>query len=163
MGFIPCPTDKYMFKVNNKKQYIHLHVLKVKNKYSMTSYWCFNCWLWPQHISVSTFNFEQVFVSRVWKTSHNVVKTLFQGLFHLAIYHCTQLKQITTILSAYYDMNILWAYVSALNCCWNPKPIIIVSSRYLICYIIAISQRFNLFCCVKTKTYLNHSNSETNW
>ena len=30
-------------------------------------------------------------------------------------------------------------------------------------YIIAISQRFNLFRCVKTKTYLNHWNSETNW
>ena len=39
VDFIPCPTDKYMFKVNNnnKKKKIHLHVLKVKNKYSMTS------------------------------------------------------------------------------------------------------------------------------
>ena len=35
-------------------------------------------------------------------------------------------------------------------------------SRYLICYIIAISQRFNLFCCVKTKTFLSDWNSETN-
>ena len=40
---------------------------------------------------------------------------LLKTLFHLAIYHCSQFKQITTILSAYYDMNILWAYVSALN------------------------------------------------
>ena len=54
-------------------------------------------------------------------TSHNVPKTLFQGLFHSAIYHCTQLKQITTILSAYYDMNILLTYVSALNLLWESQ------------------------------------------
>ena len=44
----------------------------------MTSFWCFYCWLWPESVyqySVSTFNFEQAFVSRVWKTSHNVLKT----------------------------------------------------------------------------------------
>ena len=58
-------------KLKMKKQ-INLHVSKVKNKYSMTSFWCFYCWLWPwlaYQYSVSTFNFEQVFVSRVWKTS----------------------------------------------------------------------------------------------
>ena len=38
-----------------------------------------------------------------------------KGLFHSAISHRTQLKQITTTLSAYYDMNILFAYVSSLN------------------------------------------------
>ena len=93
-------------------------MFKFKNKYSMSSFFCFYCWLWPLPVyqfSFSTLNFEEVFVSRVWKTSHNVLETLFQDLFHSAIYHCTQLKQVTTILSAYYDMNILWAYVSALN------------------------------------------------
>ena len=44
----------------------------------MTSFWSFYCWLWPHSVykfSVSTLNFEQVFVSMVWKTSHNVLKT----------------------------------------------------------------------------------------
>ena len=51
---------------------------KVENKYSMTSLRCFYCWFWPQsayQYSVSTCNFEQVFASRVWKTSHYVLKT----------------------------------------------------------------------------------------
>ena len=52
--------------------------------------------------SVSAFNFEKVCASRVWKTSHNVLKTQksdvfvlqwnLQDLFHSAIYHCTELK-----------------------------------------------------------------------
>ena len=29
------------------KKQIYLHVFKVKNKYNMTSFWCFYCWLWP--------------------------------------------------------------------------------------------------------------------
>ena len=37
----------------------------------------------------------------------DVLTTLFQGIFHSEIYHCTQLKQITTSVSAYYDMNML--------------------------------------------------------
>ena len=57
----------------------------------------------------------------MWKTSHNVLKTIFQGLFYSVIYHCTQLKQIATTLSAYYDMNKLWAYVSALNLLWESQ------------------------------------------
>ena len=32
--FITCPTDKYVFKVINKKK-IHLHVITVKDIYSM--------------------------------------------------------------------------------------------------------------------------------
>ena len=59
-----------------------MHVLKFKSKYSITLY----------QYSFSTFNFEQVFASRVRKTSRNVLKTIFQGLFHSAIYHCTQLR-----------------------------------------------------------------------
>ena len=103
-------------------------------------------------------------LSRVRKTSHNALKTLFQGVFHLAISHCTQWKQITTILSAYYDVNILRAYFSALNLLLETQ----VNNHhfallFVICHIIAISQRFNLFCPVRTKTYLNHWNSETKW
>ena len=56
-----------------------MHVFKFKNKYSQTLLFSFF------YHSFSNFNFEQVFVSRVWKTSHNVLKTLFQGLFHSAI------------------------------------------------------------------------------
>ena len=40
VDFILCPTDKYIFKINNK---IHLHVFKVKIKYIMTLFWCFYC------------------------------------------------------------------------------------------------------------------------
>ena len=52
---------------------------------------------------------------------YNVLKTLFEGLFHLAICQCIKLKQITTTLSAYYDMNIVWAYVLALNMLWESQ------------------------------------------
>ena len=42
VSFIQFPTDKYIFKVTKKgKKKIHLHVFKVKNKYSMTSFWSF--------------------------------------------------------------------------------------------------------------------------
>ena len=37
VDFILCPTDKYMFKVSNKKIKINLlNEFKVKDKYSMT-------------------------------------------------------------------------------------------------------------------------------
>ena len=60
---------------------------------------------------------------------------VLKTLFHLAIYHCSQLKQIATILSAYYDMNILWAYVSALNFLWesqanNPRFVLLFDLLY---------------------------------
>ena len=41
------------------------------------------------------------------------------------------------------------------TCSTNPKRIIIVSFRYLINRIIAVSQRFNIFRYIKPKTYLN--------
>ena len=71
VDFILCPTDKYMFKVNNKKNWINMHVFKFENKCSMSLFFCFCCWLWPKpayQYSFSTFYFEQVFVSRVWTT-----------------------------------------------------------------------------------------------
>ena len=78
VDFILCPTDKYMFKVNNKKNLINLlNVFKVKSRYSMTSFRCIYCWPWPQsayQYKVSTFNFKEAFVSSVRKTSHNVLK-----------------------------------------------------------------------------------------
>ena len=42
VSFNQFPTDKYIFKVTKQwKKKIHLHVFKVKNKYSMTSFWSF--------------------------------------------------------------------------------------------------------------------------
>ena len=116
-----------------------MHVLKFKSKYSITLY----------QYSFSTFNFEQVFASRVRKTSRNVLKTILQGLFHSAIYHCTQLRKITITLSSYYDMNILLTYVSQAN---NHRFVPLFDLLYH-CY---FPQRSNPFSCVKTKTYLNH-------
>ena len=61
-----------------------LNMFKVKTKYNMTSFWCFYCWLWAESVyqySASTFNFEQALVSKVWNTSHNVLKT--QKVTHL--------------------------------------------------------------------------------
>ena len=88
------------------KKYINLlNAFKVKNKYRMISFWCFSYRLWPKSLCqcrVSAFNFEQVFVSRVWKTSHNVLKRKkrnkivfkknLQGQFYSAIYNCTEFK-----------------------------------------------------------------------
>ena len=48
-----------------------MHVFKFKNKYSKTL--LFSGFF--DH-SFSNFNFEQVFVSRVWKTSHNVLNPI---------------------------------------------------------------------------------------
>ena len=85
VDFILCPTDKYMFKVNNKKNLINLlNVFKVKSRYSMTSFRCIYCWPWPQsayQYSVSTFNFKEAFVSSVRKTSHNVLKKQARYLY----------------------------------------------------------------------------------
>ena len=115
--FILYPTDKYMFKVNNKKNLINLlNVFKVKSKYVMTLFKCIYCWPGPQsayQYSVFTFNFKEAFVSSVRKTSHNVLKKqkeryLYRNnncetYFYSTIYHCTELKLV---------MNI-WQYFSS--------------------------------------------------
>ena len=84
-----------------------------------------------QHI---TFSFEQAFVSRLWKTSHNVLKTQkAMYLFHNKSYKAYVIQQF--IIASNWNklwphwehtmINILWT--------WNPKEIIIVSSHCLIC------------------------------
>ena len=101
--------------------------------------------------SVSTFNFQQVFASRVWKTSNKVMKT------QKAIYLFRNKSWKTYFIQWFIiALNWIWTYVWTLNCSRNPKHIIIVSCRFLICSIIAISQRFNLFCCIKPTTYFNN-------
>ena len=71
-----------------------------------------------QHINIVFLLLTQIKYLSV-RCERHVLTTLFQGLFHSAI--CTQLKQSTTTLSAYYDMNILQAYVSALNLLWESE------------------------------------------
>ena len=77
--FYTLPTWQIHVQSEQWKNQINLlNVFKVKTKYNMTLFWCFYCCLWPKlahQYSDFTFNFEQVFVSRVWKTSHNVLKT----------------------------------------------------------------------------------------
>ena len=76
VDFILCRTAKYMFQVNNKK--IRLICWMCSKLKINTAWHRFYCWLWPQsthQYSVSNFNLKQLFLSRVWKTSHNVLKT----------------------------------------------------------------------------------------
>ena len=80
--FILCSTDKYMFKVNNKKIRLICWMcskLKINTAWHSSGVFIID-FHHSQHISVSiytvsTFNFEQVFVSKVWKASHDVLKT----------------------------------------------------------------------------------------
>ena len=137
-------------------------MFKVKNKYSMTSLWCFYCRLWSQSAykySVSTFNFEQVFVSRVRKTSHNVLKKQ-KAIYLYRNKSCKDYFIQRFIIAP--NWNKLWTCenVSALNLL-NPKRII-VSSLYLICYIIAFSQRFNFFAAPNLKP-ISIIETEKNW
>ena len=160
VDFILCPTGKYIFKVSTKKNRLIYMCSSLKiNTACHRSFVLIVDFYHSQHINIVflllTLN-KHLFVSRVWKTSHNVLKTLFQGLFHSAIYHCTQLKQIRTTLSAYYDINELSAYGSALNLLWesqaNNHRFVLLFDLLYHCYF----PDFNIFCCVRTKTYLNH-------
>ena len=93
---------------------------------------------------------------------------------HSKLYICFLIKSPTSFSNLslhrieinYEHMTILWTSNERMFqhqfCSRNLKRII-VFSRYLIYSIIAISQRFHLFCSIKPKTYLNHWNSETNW
>ena len=59
VNFILCPTEKYMSKVNNKKIRLICWMLKIN-----TAWYCSGVFV-ADFDSVSTFDFEQVFVSRV--------------------------------------------------------------------------------------------------
>ena len=79
VGFILGPTKKYMFRVNNKKTRLICWICsKLKINIAWHCSGVFYCSCWPQsayQYSVFILNFEQIFVSRVWKTSHSVLKT----------------------------------------------------------------------------------------
>ena len=66
---------------------------------------------------------------------------------------------IITILWTYYEH----VYVSSLNFLWESQAYHHRFVCYLICYIIALLQRFNLYHCIKPKAYFNHWSSGTNW
>ena len=85
-------------------------MFKVKNKCSVRSFWWFYCWFWPQsayQYSVSTFNFEQVVPSWVWKTSHNVLKT--QKAIYLFRNKSCKAYSIQWFIIAL-NWNKLWSY-----------------------------------------------------
>ena len=72
----------------------------------MTSFWSFHCWLWPHPVykfSGSTFNF----VSMVWKTSHNVLKT--QKVIYLFRNKSCKAYFIQRFIIAP-NLNKLWTY-----------------------------------------------------
>ena len=87
----------------------------------MTSFWCFYCRIWPESVyqyRVSTFNFKHVFVSRVYKISHDVLKI---KKWHI----CFAIKVARSIsfsgLSLHWieinfeQMIILWIYYKAVE------------------------------------------------
>ena len=121
--------------------------------------WCLS---YPALISgpIKTFNqLNLLLVTMIMCTLLSMVYGLFKPCWFTHV-TCACFKETALLL------NVLLSYFVDLTCgqltntCSklfrNPKRIIIASSRYLVCYIIAIPQIFNLFRFVKTKTYLNH-------
>ena len=95
VDFILCPTDKYMFKVSNRKIRLICTYSSFKiNTACHLSFVFIDDFDHSQNINIVflLLALNKYLPFRVWKTSLNVLKTLFQGLFHSAIYHCTQLK-----------------------------------------------------------------------
>ena len=98
-------------------------MFKVKNKYSMTLFWCFYYRLWPQlayQCIVSTFNFEQVFVSWVWNTSHNVLSKRYV-CFVIKVARPISFSDLSLHLLEinYEHMTILWTnYGHIINICF---------------------------------------------
>ena len=135
-------------------------MFKVESTYSMTSYRCFYCWLWawPQsayQYSASTFNFGQVFVSSVRKTSITFWKNIKRYIFIVI----KVARPISFNHLSLHQIEISYNHMAIFEqqlCCRNPKCII------LICYIIAISQRFNFFAVSKRKPILIIE-TEINW
>ena len=73
VDFILCPTDKHMFKINNKK--ISL-ISWMCSKLKINRTWhCSAVFVVDFDHSQLINIMQQVFVSRVWKTNHNIPKT----------------------------------------------------------------------------------------
>ena len=108
--------------------------------------------------SVSTFNFEQVFVSRVWKTSQNVLKTQKQYIcFIIRVARPISFSDLSLhrIEINYEQMTILWSYYEYnMNICFTSKfapgiPSVLALIRSV--FWIAVSQRFNIFLLCQTE------------
>ena len=67
---ILCQTDKYISKVNNKKI---RSICWMCSKLKINTAW-HHSGVFVADFDHTTFNFKQVFVSMVWKISHNVLK-----------------------------------------------------------------------------------------
>ena len=136
-------------------------MFQVENKYSMTSFWCFYCYF--DHVQHTNIVFLLLTLNKylsvgyekqvimVWKNKKRYICFLIK-VARLVSFRDLSLPQIEIIINKwpYYEhiMKILWTYVSALNLLQESQAII-VSTCYLICLIIPVSQRFNLFCCIK--------------
>ena len=116
VDFILSPTDKYMFKVNNKKIVLIYSIcskLKINTEWHRSGFFIFD-FAHSLHINMTfPFNkyFEQVFVNRVWKTSHNVLKA--QKAMHLFCSCKTYFIQwfiIAPNWNKWWTMSILWTY-----------------------------------------------------
>ena len=99
--------------------------------------------------SVSTFNFKQVFVSRVWKGSHNVLKT--QKDIYL---FCTKVARPISyrnlsfyrIAINYEQMTLLWTYYEHnMNICSKFTSVLSSFRPVFWSAITTIFQRFNQF------------------
>ena len=120
VDFILCPTDKYMFKVNNKKIRLicwmcrelkinkawHSSIVFIDlDRHSITAY----------QYTVSTFHFEQVFVGKVWKTSHKRYVCFVIKVSRPISVRDLSLHQIEI---NYEQMTIIWAcYKHSMNIC----------------------------------------------
>ena len=117
VDFILSLTEKYISKVENKRNRL---ICWMCSKWKINTAWNLAdvfVDFEPQSAhqdSVSIFNFEQVFVSRVWKTSNNVLKT--QKAIYLFHKNCCKAYFIQSLIIAP-NWNELWTYdsVSALN------------------------------------------------
>ena len=162
MDFILCPTDKYMFKINNKKIWL---IYWMCSKLKVNTAWhCLGGFIadldHSQHINiiscVSTFNFKEAFVSSVRKTSHNVLKNQ-KSRYLYRNKRCKAYFIERFIITP--NWNKLWIYgnTSALNLLCESQVYYRVALWFDM-LIIAISRKF--FCFMKPKTYLYHwSNS----
>ena len=148
-------------------------MFKVKNKYSMTSFWCFYYRLWPQlayQCKISPFNFEQVFISRAWKKSHNVLpKRHICSVIKVARPISFTDLSLHLIEINYEHMTILWThYEHIISICFMFAlgiPSVLSSiPRIIRSAISSLFPRDLIFALSNRKPiYLNHWNSETNW
>ena len=172
VDFILCPTNKYMFKVYKKARLIcwMCSKLKIYTPWHSSTVFIVD-FDHSQHINYrfSTFNFEQVFVSRVRKKVIVFWKHKKRYVFRKK--SCKAYFIQWFIIEP--NWNKLWtndhAYKHNMNICFSSKFALGIPSvlSFRPVFWSALSLLFPrdliFFCCIKPKTYLNNWNSETNW